>query len=49
MVTIIKARTKKAKIKQLLSSAERHIYLLNASKYCGKLKLNGNPLSTQKN
>lgn len=48
MVTIIKAKTKKEKIKQLLLKAEKNINLLKASKYCGKVKLNGNPLSIQK-
>lgn len=48
MVTIIKAKTKKEEIKQLLSKAEQNISLLNASKYCGKIKLNGDPLSIQK-
>ncbi len=48
MVTIIKAKTKKEKIKKLLSNAEKSIDLFNASKYCGKIKLNDDPILIQK-
>lgn len=48
MVTIIKAKTKKEKINELLSKAEKKINLLKASKYCGKIKLKENPISIQK-
>lgn len=48
MVTIIKPKTKKEKIKQLLSNAEKNIDLLDASKYSGKIKLNDDPILIQK-
>lgn len=48
MVTIIKSKTKKEKIEKLLLKAQKKINLLKASKYCGKLKLNGDPISIQK-
>lgn len=48
MVTIIRAKTHREKIKQLFLLADRKTNLLDATKYSGKIKLNGKSLSIQK-
>jgi hypothetical protein len=50
MVTIIKKSAKKSEIDKLLKTTkkQRPKKLLNASKYCGILKVNGAPVEIQK-
>lgn len=48
MVTIIKKKTKKGTIKEILLSIKNKEKFLQVSKYSGKLKLKQNPLTIQK-
>jgi hypothetical protein len=48
MVTIINRKTRKEKIKELLTAINKKEKLLLTSKYSGKLKLKKSPLVIQK-
>lgn len=48
MVTVIKRKTKKEKIKEILTGISEKERYLKASKYSGKLNLKQSPLDIQK-
>jgi hypothetical protein len=48
MVTVINRKTRKEKIKELLTAINEKEKLLLTSKYSGKLKLKKSPLAIQK-
>lgn len=48
MITTIKPKTKKDKIKKFLSSIKSSYKVLDSSKYSGKIKIKKSPLAIQK-